>query len=80
MTQGGAAVLGIVQPEVNAAKARGLNPARLAVMTDERVGHADREAHQGKGVNLSREQYQGLAAAFCRLAAAATPPQKATRP
>lgn len=64
-SRGEAAVLGIVQPEVvDAAKARGLNPARLAVMTDERVRHADREAHQGKGVSLSREQYQGLAAGF----------------
>lgn len=65
--RGDAAVLGIVRPEVvEAARARGLNPARLAVMTDDRVRHADREAHQNKGTALSTKQYRDLAAGFAQ--------------
>lgn len=66
-TSGDAAVLGIVQPEVAAAAvARGLEPARLAVMTDDRVRHADSEGHRADGIALSVEQYRGLAAGFAR--------------
>ncbi len=66
MAKGDAAVPGIVQPEVVAARARGLDPARLAIMPDDRVAHADNDKHKADSMVLSREQYKGLAAGFAR--------------
>lgn len=62
---GDAVVVGLVQPEVvAAAKAAGLNPARIAVMTDDKLGHSKRQVHQEAGTALSVEQYKGLAESF----------------
>ncbi len=64
---GDAVVVGLVQPEVvAAAKAAGLDPARIAVMTDDKLGHSKRQVHQEAGTALSVEQYKGLAESFSR--------------
>ncbi len=64
---GDAVVVGLVQPEVvAAAKAAGLVPARIAVMTDEKVIHADRPIHQKEGKALSSEQYKKLSEGFAK--------------
>lgn len=64
---GDAVVVGLVQPEVvAAAKAAGLDPARIAVMTDDKLGHSKRQVHQEAGTVLSVEQYKGLAESFSR--------------
>lgn len=64
---GDAVVVGLVQPEVvAAAKAAGLDPARIAVMTDDKLGHSKRQVHQEAGTALSVEQYKGLAENFSR--------------
>lgn len=64
---GDAVVVGLVQPEVvAAAKAAGLDPARIAVMTDDKLGHSKRQVHQETGTALSVEQYKGLAESFSR--------------
>ena len=49
-----------------AAKAAGLVPARIAVMTDEKVIHADRPIHQKEGKALSSEQYKKLSEGFAK--------------
>ena len=62
---GEAAVVGLVQPEViAAARKAGIEPARIAIMTDEKVLHADRTVHQRSGKALSVEQYKALARLF----------------
>lgn len=62
---GDAVVVGLVQPEVvAAAKAAGLDPARIAVMTDKKAVHVDRGIHQEVGKALSLEQYKALAKNF----------------
>lgn len=62
---GDAVVVGLVQPEVvAAAKAAGLDPARIAVMTDKKAVHVDRGIHQEAGKALSLEQYKALAKNF----------------
>ena len=64
---GDAVVVGLVQPEVvAAAKAAGLDPARIAVMTDDKLGHSKRQVHQEAGTALSVEQYKGIAESFSR--------------
>lgn len=64
---GDAVVVGLVQPEVvAAAKAAGLDPARIAVMTDDKLGHSKRQVHQEAGTALSVEQYKGVAESFSR--------------
>lgn len=62
---GRAIVVGLVQVEViAAAQAAGLNPARIAIMTDEKVIHMDREVHKKDEKTLNLEQYQSLARNF----------------
>lgn len=64
---GDAVVMGLVQPEVvAAAKSAGLDPARIAVMTDDKLGHSKRQVHKEAGTALSVEQYKGLAESFSR--------------
>ena len=63
--RGDAAVLGLVQPEViKKAESEGLNPARVAVITDSKVAHADRDVHRKKGIALSEDQHKNLAKDF----------------
>lgn len=62
---GEAAVLGLVQPQVvEKAMAEGLDPARIAVMTDYRLKHADSEGHRADGIALPAERYGELAPGF----------------
>lgn len=63
--RGDAAVLGLVQPEVVAkAVSEGLDPARIAVMTDYRVRHSEKGGHHEDGIALSENQYMDLAKNF----------------
>lgn len=62
---GAAVVVGFVQPEVVAAAvAAGLEPARIAVMTDEKILHAGRRVHEEKGTAPTTQQYLTLARHF----------------
>lgn len=63
--RGDAAVLGLVQPEViKKAENEGLNPARVAVVTDSRIKHSLGGGHEEDGINLSEDQFKNLAANF----------------
>ena len=69
--QGEAAVVGLVPEKVvKYAKGQGLTPARIAIMTDERVPHIDSDDHHEKGIALSQKECEEIARRFSKAEAA----------